>query len=182
MATMMTMDATPQAIPAMVSRLRSLLRNRLEITWPNSSLRKVTGDLFDVEMKSLTRRRRDAEKFKEKEEQREKKRTEKQRGCAAFTSTHSILLFLSPNSSAPPRLRVKNRVKNCVYCRMTCWPSTSPRAISVFRAVADAGGDRYPPFAGGRGGVRNLHLGGTVLLVNDGAFRNGQHAPCALPA
>ena len=44
MATISTIEATPQAIPAMVRKLRSLLRSRLEMTWPNNSCRYVTGD------------------------------------------------------------------------------------------------------------------------------------------
>src|ERR1019366_2220996 len=43
MATISTIEATPQAIPAMVRKLRSLLRSRLEMTWPNNSCRYVTG-------------------------------------------------------------------------------------------------------------------------------------------
>src|ERR1039458_5249886 len=43
MATISTIEATPQAIPAMVRKLRSLFRSRLEMTWPNNSCRYVTG-------------------------------------------------------------------------------------------------------------------------------------------
>src|SRR5512139_2851328 len=41
MATISTIDATPHAIPAMVRKLRSLFRIRLETTCPSSSLRWV---------------------------------------------------------------------------------------------------------------------------------------------
>jgi len=39
MATIKTMEATPQAMPAMVRRLRSLLRSKLEATSDSYSLR-----------------------------------------------------------------------------------------------------------------------------------------------